>query len=506
MTKNNKILLAILDGFGYSSKNDGNAIYLAKTPNIDNLLKNFPHELINASEKYVGLPDDQMGNSEVGHMNMGAGRIVYTGLGLIDNAIKNKSFASNSAFSKAFNYVKKYKSKLHIIGLVSHGSVHSSYNHIIQLIKLATKNSIKPIIHILTDGRDVNPHSFIDDLEEFKKFCKQNGAKIATVSGRFYAMDRDKRWERVELAYETILGKSKNKFTDLAKYIKDSYSNNISDEFIVPAINDNYKVKDIALTNNDAVIFANFRADRARELTHCICHSSYYDFQPKLSVKNIFMVTMTKYEGMNESAVAFSQVKLKNTLGEVIANNKLSQLRIAETEKYAHVTFFFDGGKEISYKNEDKVLIPSPKVKTYDLKPEMSANEITNKLLPTIGKYDLTILNFANPDMVGHTGNLKATIEAIETVDTMIGKIYTKCKQKNVTLFIVGDHGNAECMLDKNNQIVTKHTTNPVPFIITDKNIKIIKNGKLGNIAPTILNYMGIKPPKEMNEPPLIKK
>lgn len=501
---NKKVLLAILDGFGYSKKTKGNAVYLAKKPNIDNLLNLYPHVLINASGRYVGLPDNQMGNSEVGHMNIGAGRIVYTGLGLIDQAIKTHKFESNLAFLKAFDYVKKQHSKLHIMGLVSHGGVHSSYNHIIELIKLAAKNKIEPIIHIFTDGRDVDPHSFINDLKDFEKFCATYNAKITTISGRFYAMDRDKRWDRVELAYENILGKGNNKFKNLAKYVNDSYANEVSDEFIVPAINDNYSTNEIALTNNDAVIFANFRADRARELTHCICHSSYYDFKPKSFVENIYMVTMTKYEGMNESAVAFDQVALNNTLGEVISKNGLSQLRIAETEKYAHVTFFFDGGKEINYKNEKKILINSPKVKTYDLKPEMSANEITNNLLPTIGKYDLTVLNFANPDMVGHTGKIPEVIKAVETVDTMIGKIYKKCQEENITLFITGDHGNAECMLDENNNPVTKHTTNPVWFIITDKNIKLADDGKLSNIAPTILKYMGIKIPAEMDEKPLI--
>ena len=504
--QNRKVLLAILDGFGYSPKNNGNAINLAKTPNIDQLLGEFPHELVNASGESVGLPIGQMGNSEVGHMNMGAGRIVYTGLGLIDNAIATCQYGLNKAFLQAFDYVKKHNSKLHIMGLVSHGGVHSSYNHIVELIKLSSINDIQPIMHIFTDGRDVDPHSFIKDLKDFSKVCEQNKAKIATVSGRFYAMDRDKRWDRVELAYKNILGKNKNKFDDLLKYTNDSYAKGISDEFILPAINSNYAINDISLNDNDAVIFINFRADRARELTHCICHSSYYDFSPKYKLKNIFMVTMTKYEGMNESLVAFDAVDLKNTIGEVIANNNLSQLRIAETEKYAHVTFFFDGGKEINYKNEKKILIPSPKVQTYDLKPEMSANEITNNLLPTIGKYDLTILNFANPDMVGHTGNLLAAIKAVETVDTMIGRIYLECKSKNVTLFIVGDHGNAECMLDDNNNPITKHTTNPVWFIITDKNIRIAKNGKLGNIAPTILEYMGVDIPKEMDQTSLIKK
>ena len=503
--KNRKVLLVILDGYGYSSTHHGNAIYLAKTPNLDYLMKTYSHELINASSEYVGLPQNQMGNSEVGHLNIGAGRIVYTGLSLIDNAIKTHQFEKNKAFLDAFKHVKTNNSKLHIMGLVSHGGVHSSYLHITELIKLAAKNGLQPIVHIFADGRDVDPHSFVKDLEDFSKVCNQANAKIATISGRYYAMDRDKRWDRVELAYNNIIGKGTNKFTNLVDYVNKSYANNISDEFIVPAINANYKTNEIALSDNDALIFANFRPDRARQMTHLICRSSYYDFTPTVQLKNIYMVTMSKYEGMNPNAIAFLPVELKNILGEVIEYNNLSQLRIAETEKYAHVTFFFDGGKEITFKNEKKILIPSPKVATYDLKPEMSANEIANSLIPTIGKYDLTVLNFANCDMVGHTGNLEAAIKAVETVDTMIGKIYEKCKNEDVTMFIIGDHGNAECMLDENNNPVTKHTTNPVWFILTDSNFRVLKGGKLANIAPSILKYMGLPIPPEMDEKPIIK-
>ena len=307
------------------------------------------------------------------------------------------------------------------------------------------------------------------------------------------------------MAYNNIIGKGTNKFTNLVNYVNKSYANNISDEFIVPAINANYKTNEIALSDNDALIFANFRPDRARQMTHLICRSSYYDFTPTVQLKNIYMVTMSKYEGMNPNAIAFLPVELKNILGEVIEYNNLSQLRIAETEKYAHVTFFFDGGKEITFKNEKKILIPSPKVATYDLKPEMSANKIANSLIPTIGKYDLTILNFANCDMVGHTGNLEAAIKAVEIVDTMIGKIYEKCKNEDVTMFIIGDHGNAECMLDENNNPVTKHTTNPVWFMLTDSNFRVLKGGKLANIAPSILKYMGLPIPSEMDEKPIIK-
>ena len=504
MQKKNKILLTILDGFGYSKNKHGNAIALAKTPNIDYLIKNYPHTLIKTSGKYVGLPVGQMGNSEVGHLNLGAGRIVYTGLSLINKAITNHEFEKNLAFLKAFSYAKKNKSKLHIIGLVSHGGVHSSYEHIIALLKMCYKNKISPILHVITDGRDVKPTTFIHDCNNFLDECKKYNAKIATISGRYYTMDRDQRWDRIKLAYDTFIGKTTSTFTNLKSYINNSYKNRIFDEFFVPAINGNYNKKDITLTNNDAVIIANFRPDRVRQICHYIYGSNIYNINVENKLKNIFLVTLSKYEGIEPNAIAFPPVKLKNVLGEVLNNNNLSQLRIAETEKYAHVTFFFDGGREINYKKEQKILIPSPKIKTYDLKPEMSANEITKKLLPNIGKFDVIILNYANCDMVGHTGNLQATIKAVEAVDKQIGILYNQCLKNNVTMVILADHGNAELMLDDDNNPITNHTTNPVRMIVTDKNTKILPNGKLANIAPSILKYMNIKIPKEMTEKPII--
>ncbi len=495
----------ILDGIGYTQNHHGNALYLAKTTTLDKLYQDYPHTLINASEEYVGLPHNQMGNSEAGHLNIGAGRIVYTGLSLINKTIQDHTFEKNKGLLSAIEYVKKYHSKLHIMGLVSHGGVHSDYNHIIHLLKLCKQHNIEPVVHIFTDGRDVDPHSFIKDINDFELNCKLNKAKIASISGRYYAMDRDQRWERTSLAYDTIIGYPKNTFSNLKDYVNESYAKQLSDEFILPALNKNYPIEEIKLSNNDAVIFANFRPDRARQMCHCIFGSNYYDYQPQHKLQNIYLVTLTKYEGIDASHIAFDSMELPNTLGEVLSKNNLKQLRIAETEKYAHVTFFLDGGKEINYPNEKKILVPSPKVATYDLKPEMSAKIVCQKLLETIGNYDVTILNFANGDMVGHTGNLQATIKAIEYLDQLIGEIYQKAIKNNVTLFITADHGNAEEMLTKDNKPITKHTTNKVGLIVTDRNIKLNENGKLSNIATTILDYIGINIPKEMDQPSLIK-
>ena len=503
---NKKVILVILDGVGFAKNQHGNAIAMANTPTYNSLLKTYPHELIEASGEFVGLPEGQMGNSEVGHLNLGAGRVVYTGLSLINKAIKDKVFFKNEAFLAAIEHAKKNNSKLHIMGLVSHGGVHSSYEHIQALIELAASSGVKTIVHIFADGRDVDPKAMQKDIIDFKQLCSKNNVVIGSISGRYYSMDRDKRWERVQQAYNAIIGETTNKFTDVETYVQESYKNNVTDEFIVPAINASVDKSEVALSDNDAVIFANFRPDRARELVHCIYGSTYYDYKPSIVKKNIFMVTMSQYEGITPSAVAFPPVKLKNILGEVIEKNGLSQLRIAETEKYAHVTFFFDGGKEIDFQNEKKILVPSPKVATYDLKPSMSATEITEELIPTIGKFDVTILNFANGDMVGHTGNLPATIAAIECVDVQLKRIYEECQAKGVTMFILADHGNAEEMLTNDEKPVTKHTTNPVWFIVTDKNYTIAPGGKLANIAPSILKYLNINIPLEMDEKPIIDK
>lgn len=501
---NKKVALIILDGFGLRKQTHGNAIALAKKPTIDMLFKNFPMTSLQASENAVGLPKGQMGNSEVGHLNIGAGRIVYTGLSLIDKEIETGNFNKNESFNQAFEHVIKNHSKLHIWGLTSYGGVHSNLTHIIALIKLAKSKNIPIVIHCIGDGRDVDPKTLINDIDDVIKLCDQN-TKIGSISGRYYAMDRDKRWDRIEQAYQTMLGNYQNTFNDIKKYINDSYQNDVTDEFLLPAFNTSYSdKKQITIEDNDAIIFANFRPDRARELSHCIFGSNYYDYQPPCRKQNLFFVTMMTYEGIVPSSVAYPQVILKNTLGEVISKNNLSQLRVAETEKYAHVTFFFDGGTEIVYPNETKIIVPSPKVATYDLQPQMSANEVCDKILQHMDNTDVIIANFANSDMVGHTGNLEASIKAIETIDGCLKKIFDRSLITRTTLFMTADHGNADMVLDDNNKPVTAHTLNPVPFVVTDKNIKLIDGGKLANIAPTILQYLGINIPKEMEEKSLI--
>lgn len=502
-----KVLLMILDGYGISKNKKGNAVLNAKTPNLNNLQKNYPSIFIKASGEAVGLPKGQIGNSEVGHLNIGSGRIIYTGLSLINKSISDGSFVKNKAILQAINYAKKNNSKFHVLGLFSHGGVHSLLNHILETLKLANKNKVKTVLHIFGDGRDVPPQSILKDLKKELKLLKQLNVTIGTISGRYYAMDRDQRWDRIDLAYQAMINGVGNKFDDPLEYIQSEYNKKINDEFLVPAVNSAKPLKDVTIQDNDAVLFANFRPDRARQLSHYIFKSNYYKENPKLRRKKVFFVTMMQYEGINPSAIAYPPENYKNTLGEVLSKNKLKQLRIAETEKYAHVTFFFDGGKEINYPFEDKLLIPSKKtVATYDLAPEMSCKEITDKLIDTLGQYYVTVLNYANPDMVGHTGNYQATVKALEALDIQIGRLIKSCLEKSVTIFFTADHGNAEEMLDAKNKPVTKHTTNPVPFVCTDKTIKLKSSGILSNVAPTILDYLEVKIPKEMNELSLLKK
>lgn len=501
-----KVLLMILDGYGISSTTHGNAVKNAKTPHLDNLMNNNPTIMLQASGEAVGLPKNQIGNSEVGHLNIGAGRIIYTGLSLINKEIENKKFFTNQALLNAIDHAKKNNSKLHILGLVSNGGVHSHINHIYAIMELADQHNVPTILHIFGDGRDVQPTQLLADLDQLIKKAEATKTKIGTISGRFYAMDRDQRWDRIDLAYNNLLSNTGKSFADLKTYVKDSYQQNITDEFIVPAYNNNYKSDEITIQDNDSVVFANFRPDRARQLSHYIFGSNYYDHHPQLRRKNLYFVIMMQYEGINPSAICYPPKIEKNTLGEVLKNANKKQLRIAETEKYAHVTFFFDGGVEVEYQNEDKILVPSRKdVKTYDLAPEMSAAAIVDQLLKVYTKYDLTVLNFANPDMVGHTGNYEATLKGLEALDHEIGRLLADAKKNNITVFFTADHGNAEEMIDENNQKVTKHTTNVVPFSITDPNVKFTKKeGILANVAPTILKYLEIQIPEEMDQEPLI--
>lgn len=507
MNSKKPFILIILDGFGHSNNAFGNAIYNAKTPFLDYLFQNYDHLFLNAAGKYVGLPDNQIGNSEVGHLNIGAGRIVYTGLSLINKAILDHTFDDNKVLLEAISHAQKNHSKIHVMGLLSPGGVHSHQNHIFEMVKIIAQHKLTPIVHAFGDGRDVAPDSIIPFLEELLNVLKKYHGVLGSISGRFYAMDRDKRWERTQLAYDNLTGSSQSFFDDVLAYVKSQYAKKIYDEFLIPARNINHK--EAVLSDNDAIIHANFRPDRARQLSHFLIGSKIYDYVNQKPLKNIYYATMMNYEGIFPNGILFPFVPLKNTLGKVFETNNLKQLRIAETEKYAHVNFFFDGGVEIAFKNEQKVLIPSKKhIKTYDLYPKMSAVEITDNLLKIVDQFDVVILNFANADMVGHTGEYKPTIEAIETLDTQLKRIYDHLNQIGGKFMITADHGNAENMIDQNHNKVTKHTTNQVLLISNDKNLKFKKGNQfcLANIAPTVLTYLNIEIPKEMDQMPLIEK
>jgi len=500
------VLLMILDGFGLYKDYPGNAISLAKTENLDKLYETCPHTEIYASEKWVGLPMGQMGNSEVGHLNIGAGRVVFQDLTRIGNEIDNGNFYHNQIFLKAVENAKKNNSSLHLMGLVSKGGVHSHFKHLLALIDLAKKEGLKKVyIHVITDGRDVSPDASLEDVKELEDYLKKVGVgKIADISGRYYAMDRDKRWERIKKYFDLVTEKYDNSNPNALDAIKSSYDNGVTDEFIKPVeIDCEGKIKD-----GDSLIFFNFRPDRARQIVRALVDENFDGFPRK--EKNIFLVTMTQYDDtIPHTNIAYPENRPTNTLGEILEKNHLRQLRIAETEKYAHVTFFFNGGREVMFKGEDRILVQSPKVATYDLKPEMSAPEITENLIEKLREniYDCIILNFANPDMVGHTGVIPAAIKAVETVDNCIGKILKEIKKLGGALLITADHGNCDMMLTKDNKPITSHTTNKVPFILYGvENVKLRSEGALCDIAPTILELLNIKQPKEMTGKSLIEK
>ena len=491
-----KVLLCVLDGVGLSKIKDGNALINANKPNIDYLMKEYPNKGINASGTFVGLPDGQMGNSEVGHLTIGAGRIIYQSLELINRAIKDESFYSNESFLNAIRHAKKNNSKLHIMGLLSDGGVHSHINHIKALLKLCKKEDFSNVyFHIFTDGRDTFKESSISYIDDLNNEINELGiGKICTISGRYYAMDRDKRWDRLKKCYDVIVNNIGNKCDDYKKYITDSYEKGITDEFIEPVIIDESgRVED-----NDSIIWANFRPDRAIQILRSLVDPNFDGFDRKI-FNNLYLTTMMYVSDDVKSDIAFKKEIIDNTLGIYLSKLGKKQLRIAETEKYAHVTYFFDGGRDLDLNLCDRVLIPSPKVATYDLKPEMSAREITSNLLEKmVNNYDFIFLNFANGDMVGHTGNYDMTKKAIETIDEMIGKLYKKCVEDEYLFIITADHGNAEEMIDENGNVVTSHTTNLVPFIVTDKNLNIDNVNKLSDIAPFVLNYMNLNLPDEM--------
>ena len=502
--KDKVTMLMILDGFGDNKNKDGNAIKLANTPNIDKLMKKYPNTDIFTSGLHVGLPEGQMGNSEVGHTNIGAGRIVYQELTRITKSIEDGDFFSNPEFIAAIENCKKHNSKLHILGLVSDGGVHSHNRHLYGLLEMAKRRDFEDVyVHCFLDGRDTPPASAETYVAELREKMKEKGVgKIASLSGRFYAMDRDKRWQRVQKCYDTLVNGEGEKAGDPIKAIEDSYQKEVFDEFVVPTVICNGNEPVAKIEENDSVIFFNFRPDRAREITRAIVDPEFDGFETKKM--NLYYVCFTSYdETMPNVHIAFKKEPLKNTFGEVVSEAGLTQLRIAETEKYAHVTFFFNGGEEKQYPGEDRILVPSPKVETYDMKPEMSAYEVTDKVCEALenDKYDVVILNFANTDMVGHTGSLQAAIKAVEAVDECVGKIVKIIEEKQGNLLITADHGNAEQMIDyKTGEPHTAHTTNPVPIILVtaNKEYKLKENGKLADLAPTMLDLMEIKQPEEM--------
>ncbi|MCL7411725.1 MAG: 2,3-bisphosphoglycerate-independent phosphoglycerate mutase [Methanosarcinaceae archaeon] len=504
------LLLMILDGWGYLPSKDGNAILAANTPNLDRLVATYPTSILEVSGEAVGLPEGQMGNSEVGHLNIGAGRVVYQDLTRINRDIKTGYLYTNPVLLDAIKNVKEHDCALHLMGLLSDGGVHSHINHLIALIDLASREGLERVyIHTFLDGRDVPPACAIEDIKKIEKTCDDfKIGSIATVSGRYYAMDRDRRWERVKLAYDALTQGVGLHAKDAEMAIVESYARNETDEFVRPTvIVDENGEPTATIKDNDSVIFFNFRPDRARQLTYAFVEDDFDGFERKVYPK-VHFVCMTQYDEKLEVPIAYLHEDLKNTLGEVLSKNHLKQLRIAETEKYAHVTFFFNGGLDILNKGEDRCLIPSPKVATYDLKPQMSAYEVTEELIEKIGsdKYDVIILNYANLDMVGHTGFFDATVSAVETIDECVGKAIDTLLQVGGAAIITADHGNAEQMLDHDSkQPHTAHTCNLVRCIyVTDESGVSLRNGKLSDVAPTMLKLLGIEKPVEMTGESLI--
>ena len=494
-----------MDGFGKNESTYGNAIAAAKKPNLDKIVSENPMTFIGASGLDVGLPDGQMGNSEVGHTNIGAGRVVYQELTRITKSIQDGDFFTNEALVGAMENCKKNSSALHLMGLMSDGGVHSHNTHLYGIMELAKRSGVdKVYIHCFMDGRDVPPTSGKDYLAELYKKCDEIGVgEIATVMGRYYAMDRDNRWERVVKAYKAMTEGEGVKFDCACKMMEESYANDVTDEFIVPAVSE----KAVPVKNNDSIVFFNFRPDRAREITRAFVDPAFSGFERE-QLKGLYYVCMTQYDAtMPYVHVAFKPETLENTFGEYISDKGLKQLRIAETEKYAHVTFFFNGGVEKQYPGEDRILVKSPAVATYDLQPEMSAYEVTDKLLAAIDsdKYDAIILNYANCDMVGHTGVFDAAVKAVEAVDTCVGKIVDAVAAKGGVTLITADHGNADKMYEADGSPFTAHTTNPVPFIVVGYPCELREGGRLCDIAPTMLKIMGLEQPKEMTGVSIIK-
>nr|YP_009313452.1 Phosphoglycerate mutase [Galaxaura rugosa]SCW21706.1 Phosphoglycerate mutase [Galaxaura rugosa] len=512
--KINPIVLTILDGWGHSNQVSGNAINLAKTPTIDSLMYAYPISFLNASGPSVGLPENQVGNSEVGHTSIGGGRVIPQDLVRISNAIQDKSFYDNTELNRICHYVKNNNTQIHLIGLCSDGGVHSHINHLIAVLNLLKYKNINEVfIHFITDGRDTKPTCACQFIDQIKNHIKdiQLGT-ISTISGRYYAMDRDCRWSRTETFYEILIKEKEIDNRDIENIIQDFYQRDISDEFIIPTRVNKGMIKD-----KDAIILFNFRPDRMRQILQAFSKENFKGFQRKI-LHNLEICSFTQYDSTLKTYIAFKPLNKTDFLGEIIAKNNLKQLRIAETEKYAHVTYFFNGGIEEPFPGEDRELISSPSVKTYDESPAMSAQQITQKAKVALEQeiYQLIVINYANPDMVGHTGNLSSTIEAIEIVDQYIGELIETISKCNATLIITADHGNAEEMIDNHGNPIKSHTSNLVPFILVENelnkitghgaNVSLRQNGSLADIAPTILDILQLEQPKEMTGITLIEK
>jgi len=504
---NKKVILMILDGWGITQDPKVSAIYNAKTPFINSLYNNYPDAELRTDGLNVGLPEGQMGNSEVGHMNLGAGRIVYQNLARINKAVTDKTLGKEKVLLDTFNYAKKNNKTVHLLGLVSNGGIHAHIDHLKGILDVAHENKVENVfLHAFTDGRDCDPKSGAYFINNIQQYMEETTGELASVTGRYYAMDRDNRWERVKQTYDAVVHGIGTKTTDAVASINENYNNDITDEFLKPiiVINEDGSPK-ATIKDGDVVLFFNYRTDRGRELTNALSQNDFPEFGMKKL--DLYFTTFTLYDetfkGIN---VIYNSDNIKNTLGEVLANSGKKQIRIAETEKYPHVTFFFSGGQEAPFKGESRILRNSPKVATYDLLPEMSAYELTDALVPELekGEVDFVCLNFANGDMVGHTGIMEAAIKACETVDNCVKSVIETALKNNYTTILIADHGNCETMMNPDGSPHTSHTTNPVPMILIDKEIKSINSGILGDIAPTILELMGIKKPEEMSQNSLL--
>ncbi|MBO6531572.1 MAG: 2,3-bisphosphoglycerate-independent phosphoglycerate mutase [Muricauda sp.] len=504
---NKKVILMILDGWGKSPDPNVSAIEKANTPFVDSLYKNYPDADLLTDGMNVGLPEGQMGNSEVGHMNLGAGRIVYQDLAKINKAVKEDTLKNEQVLKDAFDYAKTNNKPVHFLGLVSDGGVHSHIDHLKALITAADESGVEhAYIHAFTDGRDVDPKSGKGFLVDLDQFCADKKTKLASVIGRYYAMDRDKRWERVKMAYDVVVNAEGEKTQNIGEAMQKSYDEGVTDEFIKPLVMTDSNNEPLAkIKDGDVIIFFNFRTDRGRELTQALSQMDFHE--QNMHKLDLYYVTMTNYdESFKGIKIIFNKENIKDTLGETLAKHGKKQIRIAETEKYPHVTFFFNGGREEPFEGEQRILCPSPKVATYDLQPEMSAYDIRDAIIPELkkGEADFVCLNFANPDMVGHTGVMEAAIKACETVDECAKDVITAGLENGYSTIVIADHGNCDTMINPDGSPNTAHTTNPVPLILVDKDIKEVQNGVLGDIAPTILKMLNVPQPEAMTQKPLV--